>query len=131
MPIFIQEESDSTKMFKNRKMKKALKNSVFKVVTVVNQYIPKNDKIVLLYSSNMGVRHNLRAVKKYLIENDYDKRYKIYCGIENMEYTEDDGNHVKYITKLKAFLLFLKAKHVFYSAGQIPIKPSNKQITEP
>ena len=43
-----------------------------------------------------------------------------------MEYAEND-RQVTYVPRLKAFIIFMIAKHVFYTTGQIPIKPSKSQ----
>ncbi|WP_022772875.1 CDP-glycerol glycerophosphotransferase family protein [Butyrivibrio sp. AE2015] len=115
-------------MYKNVVIKKALKESVFKIASLVNCVIPKDDRIILLYSSNKGIWSNLKSIKDYLLENRYDEKYRIICGIESYEYAEKDTNRVTYYTKLKSFLIFLRSRHVFYTSGQIPIKPSPMQI---
>jgi len=115
-------------MLKNVKMKRVLKGTIFKVVSIINLIIPKNDNIVLLYSSNRGIHNNLFALKQYILTKHYDDKYKICCGIENIKYADKDKKRVVYYTKLKSIFVFLRARHVFYSTGQIPIKPSNKQI---
>lgn len=43
-----------------------------------------------------------------------------------MEYI-DDTPHVTFVSGLKAIKIFLTSSFVFYTAGQIPIKPSKKQ----
>lgn len=114
-------------MFKNVAIKRALKSTIFPVLTVVNKVIPKKENTILLYSANFGISHNLKPLKDYLLENEYDKRYKIFCGIENMKYADDD-TRVTYLNPLKSMFQFFTTKHVFYTTGQIPIKPSKKQI---
>lgn len=114
-------------MLNNVKLKKALKNTIFPVLTQVNKFIPKKDEYIMLYSANMGIRHNLKPLKDYLLENKYDEKYKIICAVENMSYAEKE-DRVKYIPSWKAILYFFITKHVFYTTGQIPIKPSKKQI---
>lgn len=114
-------------MQKNVKIKKILKYTVFKPLSLLNKILPKNDNIILLYSGNMGIRHNLKPLKEKLIAEQYYIKYTIVCGVENKKYIEQE-EHIKYVTKMKAVFTFLKAKHVFYTAGQIPIKPSKSQI---
>lgn len=113
-------------MVRNVVIKKMLKSSVFRILTVLNKIIPKDDNIVMLYSANKGIQFSLVPLKQYLLDNGYHKKYKIYCGIENMKYAEND-NRVIFIPRLKAYLMFMKTKHVFYTTGQIPIKPSKSQ----
>lgn len=62
-----------------------------------------------------------------LINEGYYKKYKIVCAVEDKRYFENEEN-VIYVSKFKAITTFLKARHVFYTAGQIPIKPSKNQI---
>lgn len=115
-------------MLNNVKIKKALKFTVFKPLTLINKLIPKDENLILLHISNYGIRHNLKPIKDYLVKNEYYKKYRIVCGIENLKYADDDSDKVKYVTFLRSILYFLRARHVFYTAGQIPIKPSKKQI---
>lgn len=112
-------------MIKNVALKKILKNSVFKIASGINKFIPKDDKIVLLYSANEGIQFSLIPLRDYLLENNFDKRYRIVCGIENMQFADDCG--LEFMPRLRAYILFFRAKHVFYTAGQIPIKPSKNQ----
>lgn len=115
-------------MISNVKLKKFLKASIFKPLTIINKAIPKDDKIILLHISNLGIRHNLKPIKDYLITNEMYKNYKIVCGIEKLNYADDDKEYIKYVTFGKSILTFFRAKHVFYTAGQIPIKPAKNQI---
>ena len=113
-------------MIRNTTLKKALKNTVFKVLTAVNSFVPKNDKIVLIYSATMGIRHSLVPIRKYLLDNHYEDKYRIYCGVESMKYAEKIPK-VYFVNKWFSILIFFRAAHVFYSVGQIPIKPSKLQ----
>lgn len=115
-------------MIKNVTLKKFLKTSVFKPLTIINKILPKDDKIILLHISNLGIRHNLKPIKDYLIKHEMYKDYRIVCGIEHLKYADNDEKYVDYVTFFKSILVFLRAKHVFYTAGQIPIKPSKNQI---
>lgn len=114
-------------MFQNTYLKKILKNTIFKPLNILNAMLPKDDNVVMLYISTLGIRHNLKPVLEYMIENGYNKKYKIFCGIESLDYKGEDIENVEYITKKTAVWRFLFTKHVFYSAGQIPIKPSKNQ----
>ena len=113
-------------MFKNKGLKIFLKKTIFPLLTLANKLIPKDDKVILLYTANNGVSFCNLTMRKYLLNHDYDKKYKIYCGIENMIYAEDIPR-VTFVSGIKALLVFLKSAHVFYTVGQIPVKPSPKQ----
>ena len=115
-------------MVRNVIIKKLVKNTVCYLFSYVNRIIPKNDNIILLYSGNFGMEHNLKPLLEYLLKNGYSRKYRIICGIESIKYAGRKENNVSYVTHIPAFLYFLRSRHVFYTAGQIPIKPSKKQI---
>lgn len=114
-------------MIRNVVLKKIIKNMVFPVITLLNKIVRKDDSIVLLYISNMGIRHSLLPLRQYLLDNHFDKKYKIYCGIEHSKYAEDEPR-VTFISGCETIKVFLRAKHVFYTAGQLPVKPASSQI---
>ena len=53
-------------MNKNVKLKMLLTNTIFKGISALNQIIPKNQSIVLLYS-NMGFRDNVVYLYEYMV----------------------------------------------------------------
>lgn len=113
-------------MKKNVLLKRTLKSSIFKIATIINKFIPKDDGIVLLYSANKGgIQFSLVPLRDYMIEHDFHKRYRIVCGVENLN--DRDNAPLEFVDWIGAYKLFFRAKHVFYSAGQIPIKPSKNQ----
>lgn len=114
-------------MIRNVILKKMIKNVVFPIITLLNKIVKKDDSIVLLYISNMGIRHSLLPLRQYSLDNHFNERYKIYCGIEHLKYAEDEPR-VTFISGGKTLLVFLRAKHVFYTAGQLPVKPASSQI---
>lgn len=113
-------------MLKNVALKRALKNYFFPALTLINKFIPKNDRIILLYSANGGINNSLVPLRKLLLDYSYDNKYKIYCGVENLKFA-DGEKKVTYITHLQSMFLYFRTKHVFYTTGQIPIKPTNSQ----
>lgn len=114
-------------MIKNVFLKKALKSSVFRGISFINRFSPKDDNIILLHMGNKGISFNNEAMLDYLIENEYNKDYRIYCSVEDERYFGKTESNVFYITHIKAIRIFLKSSHVFYTAGQLPIKPSKNQ----
>ena len=111
---------------KNLIIKKFLKTTVFSILTKLNKVIKKDEKKVLLYIPTERFVYSLGPLKKYLLENGYDKKYKISYGFQDLEYL-GRGNFVEAIAFIKSVLFYLTSGHVFYTAGQIPIKPSKKQ----
>lgn len=114
-------------MMKNVVLKKFLKATIFKGFSLVNSVIPKDDTKIMLYSGNRGLAFNLIPLRKYLLDNQYNEKYKLIYGIEDLKYADNTTKNEKFVTQIKAFLIFLNTKHVFYTAGQIPIKPSKNQ----
>ena len=114
-------------MLKNIKTKKIIKSTISPILSGINKIIPKRDDYILLYSANHGICHSLVPLRKYLLDHSYDACNKIICGIESMRYAEED-KRVQYIDKFKSIFYFMISKHVFYTTGQIPIKPSKQQV---
>ena len=113
-------------MIKNLFLKRFLKNCIFPAVSFVNQIVPKDEKIIFLYTANKGVQFCNLTIRNYLLDHEYDKRYKIYCGIERMKYAEDLPR-VTFVSGIRSVLVFLRSARVFYTVGQLPIKPSKRQ----
>lgn len=72
-------------MINNTSLKKFLKASIFPTFSLLNKIIRKNDRLVLLYNANGGVMFCNLPLRRYLLENHYDKKYNIVCGIESIE----------------------------------------------
>lgn len=104
-----------------------LKGSIFPCISFINRMIPKNDKRVLLYIPNKRFVYSLGPLKQYLVENGYGKKYKISYGYQDLV-KYGDGKWVEKLAVIKSYLLFMITRYVFYTAGQIPIKPSKKQM---
>lgn len=115
-------------VIKNVYVKRIMKNTVFQLITLINKVIPKNDSNILLYTGNKGISFNLKPLYEYLLTNGYNKKYRIICSVESKEYFGKKHENVKYVNHVGGVFSYLKSKHVFYTAGQLPIKPSDKQI---
>ena len=113
-------------MIRNVFIKKMLKHLMTPCLTVINKIIPKDDRNVFLYSANGGIIFSLVPLRDYLLKNKYDAKYSIICGIRNMSFAEDLPR-VKFVSGVKSVFVFFRAKHVFYTAGQLPIRPSKSQ----
>ena len=57
-------------MIRNVILKKMIKNVVFPIITLLNKIVKKDDSIVLLYISNMGIRHSLLPLSCLLYTSD-------------------------------------------------------------
>ena len=115
-------------MIKSVALKKVLKCTVFKVISCINRILPKNDRIIVLYMGNKGIGFNLAPLYDYLISHGYNINYHIVCSVESKEYYGDKEKNVSYVNHVGGLMYFLCSRHVFYTAGQLPIKPSENQI---
>ena len=113
-------------MIKSNTVKKLIKNTVFPFFSLVNKIVPKRDDIILLYTANQGICYSLIPLRKYLLDNNFDSKYHIFCGIESLKYAENISR-VTFISGIRAIFKYLRSAHVFYTAGQLPIKPSRAQ----
>ncbi len=112
---------------KNLFVKNVLKSSVFPLLSLLNRLIPKNDRKVLLYIPNKKFVYSLGPLKQYLLEKGYDKKYSISYGYQDVE-KYGEKKWVQVYAMIKSIFTFMTSVHVFYTSGQIPIKPSKSQM---
>lgn len=100
---------------------------LFKLLNIINKILYKRkDKIV--FYSNLGFRDNVKALYDYLIDNNYNEKYKIICSVNDYQkYRNIKKKNVTFVSNYKGILHFLTSKYFFYSFGKYPIKPSRKQ----
>lgn len=113
-------------MIKSSAIKKLIKNTVFPFFTLINKVVPKRDDTILLYTANQGICYSLIPLRKYLLDNNFHSKYHIFCGIESLKYAEEEPR-VTFISGISAIFKYFRSAHVFYTAGQLPIKPSGIQ----
>lgn len=108
-------------------LKKILKN-VMRIFTPINRIIPKNKKKILVYS-NLGFRDNVKSMYDYLVENGYNKNYKIVCSLNDYKNMKQKygAENVKFVSNKMGFWHFMNSKFMFYSFGKFPVKPSKSQ----
>lgn len=112
---------------KNLFFKKVLKEGFFPFISFINRLIPKDDNRVLLHIPNKRQAFSLIPLMEYLKENSFDKKYKISYGYLDFE-RFGDRHWLETVAKIKSMFTFFITRHVFYTAGQLPIKPSKSQI---
>ena len=115
-------------MIRNVKLKKILVDGVFPVFSAINKLIKKDEKTIFIYCANDKLIDNSEALFHHLIDNKYNKKYRIICGVGNpAEYAALVTDNVLFITKSKCVFQYMRSGHVFYSQGKIPIKPTTNQ----
>lgn len=112
-------------MIRNPRLKSFLTNTVFKAVSLLNQVIPKDDRLVLLYS-DMGFRDNILYIYDYMISEGYNRRYKIVRS-QNDKPMDRIPENVTIESNVQGVITYLRAGHVFYCFGKLPIYPSKDQ----
>ena len=104
----------------------ALLRILFLALSFINNLVPKKDNLILLYS-NLGFKDNIRSYFKFLIENNYNEKFRIVCSTNKINKIKTIEN-VKYVNPFTGILIFFRAKYVFYCFGKYPIRPSKNQI---
>lgn len=93
----------------------------------INPIVPKNKKKIFIYNSTPSYQNNY-AIYNYLIENNYNKDYKIvYYMPEANKYIKQSENIILGHSLKGALYHFLTSKFVFFDTGNMRIKPSKKQ----
>lgn len=109
-------------------MRKEILKVCFKPLTILNKLIKKDNRLIFFYS-NLGFRDNVKAFYDYLIEKEYNKKFKIVVSVNDyQEYADKVPDNVRFVDNKKGIRYFLKAKYAFYCFGKYPIKPSKKQM---
>ena len=115
-------------MIRNVMLKKILVDYVFPLFSLINLFIPKDEKTVFFYCANDELNDNSEAVFDYLIEHNYNKKYRIVCGVGNpQQYKNRIAENVSFISKKRCVFQYMRSGHVFYSMGKMPIKPTKNQ----
>lgn len=115
-------------MIKNVKLKRLLVDRVFPVFSLINKLVSKDDKTIFIYCANDELNDNSEALFYHLVENGYNKKYRIVCGVGDPgKYVSLVGENIHFIPKSKCVFQYMKSGHVFYSMGKIPIKPTDSQ----
>ncbi|MFQ9514271.1 MAG: CDP-glycerol glycerophosphotransferase family protein [Eubacterium sp.] len=109
-------------------MKKSILKICFKPLSFINKLIKKDNSLIFFYS-NLGFRDNVRAFYEYLIENNYNDKFKIAVSINDYEdYEKNAPANVTFMSNRKGIKTFMKAKYAFYCFGKYPIKPAKNQM---
>lgn len=120
---------DIKKVVNNPAIRKTLLFS-FKLLSAMNQIIPKNSRTIMLYDSfNTRMEDNTRVLLNYLVNNGYQKKYHIICAMpRNKSYDEYEKYGVKTVGAIGSILKYLRCKYFFTSFGNTRITPSRSQV---
>lgn len=101
-------------------MKRKIEYFLARVLSVINQIIPKKSNLIVFYDSmNKTLLDNTEAIYDYIKRKDSNNKY-----IKVVLLPKNNKKNNKVYCSLK----FMRAKYVFYSFGDLRINPSKKQI---
>ena len=120
---------DTRKLLRNKTVRSGLLG-LFRLVSVCNRIIPKQaDKILLYDSFNTSLEDNTRALLLYMLQNGYEKNWRILCVMpRNPDYAEFSSRGIKTVGAVKGVFHYLTAKYFFTSFGNMRIRPAKGQI---
>lgn len=101
-----------------------LTNTVFRVISAINKAIPKDNQLILLYS-NLGFRDNVAYLYNHLIDNEYNKKYKIIRS-QNDKCREIIPKNVKVVSNTRDTVLLKTI--VRNGIGPIPLTLSQANL---
>lgn len=105
---------------------KSAPRKLWSFLNVINSAVKKNKKKIFLYS-NLGFRDNVKALYDYLIENEYNKNFKIICSLNDYKAQKPEKN-VRFMSNLRGLFSFFSCHYVFYCFGKYPVKPRRGQV---
>lgn len=112
---------------KSKILKKVI-TSAMGVLSMLSKIIPKNRKLILIYS-NLGFRDNVKAFYDFLIAEGYNKHYKIVCSLNDYkEQNNTNTTNVRFVSNIGGITTFLRAGYCFYCFGKYPIRPTRNQV---
>lgn len=97
------------------------------ILSFISKFIPKDNKSILFFSTT-NLYDNSEALFKYLVENNYNDKYKIYCALRNpKDYDKFNYKNVKFISVFLSVWRILRSKYIFYHNEMLAIMPTKKQ----
>lgn len=100
-----------------------------RIASIINPYIPKRKNRILFFESIEDFMNNY-VLLKYMVENNYNQKYKIYYfpDIRNTANINEKYNNVVFSNSvIRAFILFLTTKTVILDTGNMRMIPSKNQ----
>ncbi|MGN0621871.1 MAG: CDP-glycerol glycerophosphotransferase family protein [Porcipelethomonas sp.] len=100
---------------------------IWSFLNIINNAVKKDPDRIFIYS-NLGFRDNVRAVYDHLIENGYNKKYKIVCSLNDYEqYRLSAPENVRFTGNFAGIFHFFRSRYCFYCFGKYPVKPADNQ----
>lgn len=112
-----------------RRFIRKMMERVCRVASLINPVLPKSSRKILFYESVPDYMNNYELMR-YMVKNNYDKRYHIYYfpDISKECHLDKKYQNITFSNNLVlAFYLFLTSKFVFLDTGNMRMIPSTKQ----
>lgn len=109
-------------------IKKSFIRKILELICILigfaNQIIPKRKNCILFFETKTDYLNNY-SLFKYMLENKYNLKYKMFYGMENLGIKEKNVYAIK--NYLHAVYLYLTCQYCFFDTGNMRIKPSKNQ----
>lgn len=110
------------------KSKQKVYFSLCNIISIFNKFIPKSKNKILFFSSNT-ISDNSKALLDYMLDNNFNKNYKIVCSAKSHHDYLKDKNNIVLSTPIKGIFHILTSKYIFFHGEIIAIKPSKNQVS--
>ncbi len=107
-----------------------MKKIIFAICAIFSFFNKFIHKKTILFYSNLGFRDNVFFLFDYYVKHSNNRRIVVCCNdYKKIKEEYSIYKSVKFHSDKFALFSFLRATHVFYSFGKVPIVPSKKQCT--
>ena len=110
------------------KIKRAIYFSCCAVASGFNKLWPKNKNKIVFFSTT-NLYDNSEALFQYLVDQNYQEKYKIICAVRNpQDYKELEKKNIVFKKVTTSLFHILNTKFLFYHNEMLAVRPSRKQI---
>lgn len=100
-----------------------------RLLSLVSHLVPKDKKGVCFFCKS-GINDNSEALLAHMLENGYQKQYKIVCVVGNVEmYRHYEKQGVRVIGLLPGLAALLRSKYIFCHGENLAVMPTKRQVS--
>ena len=109
-------------------MKRFIYFSCCAVASGINKLWPKKKNKIVFFSTT-NLYDNSEALFQYLVEENYQDKYKIICAVNNpQDYKHLKQKNISFIKVKSSLFQIMNTKYLFYHNEMLAIRPSRRQI---
>ena len=98
------------------------------VASGVNKLWPKSKNKIVFFSTT-NLYDNTEALFRYLVEHNYQTKYKIVCAVKNPnDYKDLEEENISFKKVIYSMFQIMNSKYLFYHNEMLAISPSSKQV---